>query len=88
MKQFQGKIEKWEIHKLSNNRGAVFTGTVLSGSQQFDDGWHMRSSAIVAIRRKVGWFEVETRNSIYHLFGPRGDDRIPFRGDAVLAMFY
>lgn len=88
MKPFQGQIEKWEIHKLSGNLGAVFTGTVVSDSQKFNDGWHMRSSVIVVIRKKADYFEVETSNSIYHLIGPRGDDRIPFRGDAVLGIFY
>jgi len=98
MKKHGGLIRNWQIHNLSvsqeaidqlypgaNAKPMVFTGTVVSGSDRWFPGYHMRSSLIVNIDRDKG--VIETRNTIYDIVD-EGNDIFPDLGDAVNNIFY
>ncbi len=77
-KTFRGSVEQWEIHELPNEGEFVFTGTVADApaDARFEGGRHIKSSLIVNLRMVDDFIEVQTLNSIYHLIGPAGDERL------------
>jgi len=105
---YSGIIKNWQIHTLSvdkkeikklypkdNLQPLILTGTVVKDyKQRWLPGYHMRSSLICFHDKENNL--IYTKNSIYKLQGPSGDDRVfnlddPNKkdlGDFVLSLFY
>ncbi len=86
---YSGVIKNWQLHTLST-RKQVFTGTIEHDERgRFKDGWHIRSSEILAFNKDTG--VLFTNNSEYKMDRETEgmDEYFPKdMGNSILGVFY